>query len=261
MYDTSIGRFTTMDTWDGINSDPITLNKYLYAGADPVNNRDPSGHDFLVDLSISAGIGALLGGITLGSVSKAYGGSFWVGFGQGALLGSETAAALFLANATGRPPQVLAGAFINGLTNVAVDATAAAALGKPEPDAQVLTLDFSQGFANGAASGTFKGIFAGPVNSFAVTGVVSFISTEIHNIDTNNPTSIGDAFQNALVSAAISSVISLSVEANEVKTGLAQNFIETNPTVARSIVNAAVGGIAGWGIGTLEKVIKGLHSV
>ena len=33
-----------MDTWMGINSDPITLNKYLYANADPVNFIDPSGN-------------------------------------------------------------------------------------------------------------------------------------------------------------------------------------------------------------------------
>jgi YD repeat-containing protein len=43
--------FTTMDAGiggpNGSNSDPISLHKYLYAGADPVNNYDPSGHDLL----------------------------------------------------------------------------------------------------------------------------------------------------------------------------------------------------------------------
>ncbi|ABC28925.1 Rhs family protein [Hahella chejuensis KCTC 2396] len=38
-YDQKQGRFTQM----GINSDPVTLHKYLYANADSVNNIDPSG--------------------------------------------------------------------------------------------------------------------------------------------------------------------------------------------------------------------------
>jgi hypothetical protein len=42
---TSIGRFTTMDDFSGNQSDPISLNQYLYAGSDPVNYDDPTGHD------------------------------------------------------------------------------------------------------------------------------------------------------------------------------------------------------------------------
>ncbi|MDY6929919.1 MAG: RHS repeat-associated core domain-containing protein [Pseudomonadota bacterium] len=43
-YDQSSGRFTQMDTWMGRNSDPVTLNKYLYGNADPTTFIDPSGH-------------------------------------------------------------------------------------------------------------------------------------------------------------------------------------------------------------------------
>jgi len=42
-YDPGSGRFTAMDTFQGIDNEPVTLNKYLYANADPVNNIDPSG--------------------------------------------------------------------------------------------------------------------------------------------------------------------------------------------------------------------------
>ena len=53
-YDPNNGRFTTMDTWMGVNSDPVTLNKYAYGNLDPVNYIDPTGNFGLT--SLSAGI-------------------------------------------------------------------------------------------------------------------------------------------------------------------------------------------------------------
>ncbi|SFL91172.1 Ig-like domain-containing protein [Marinobacter zhejiangensis] len=43
-YDQGVGRFTQMDTWMGVNHDPVTLHKYLYANADPVTHIDPTGN-------------------------------------------------------------------------------------------------------------------------------------------------------------------------------------------------------------------------
>ena len=43
-YNPSIGRFTQMDTFVGLNSMPITLNKYIYANAAPTMFVDPSGN-------------------------------------------------------------------------------------------------------------------------------------------------------------------------------------------------------------------------
>jgi RHS repeat-associated protein len=43
---TSTGRFWTMDSYEGDSQSPLSLHKYLYAGNDPVNRFDPSGHDF-----------------------------------------------------------------------------------------------------------------------------------------------------------------------------------------------------------------------
>jgi hypothetical protein len=43
-YQPQTGRFQTMDSYEGSQSDPQSLHKYLYAQANPVNRVDPSGH-------------------------------------------------------------------------------------------------------------------------------------------------------------------------------------------------------------------------
>jgi hypothetical protein len=53
----------------GNNSDPVSLHRYLYAGADPIDNIDPSGHDFIGTL-VAVGITSVLSGI----VGAAFGG-------------------------------------------------------------------------------------------------------------------------------------------------------------------------------------------
>jgi RHS repeat-associated protein len=50
-YDPSRSGFTQMDTWMGNDNDVMTLHKYLYANADPVNNIDPSGNFSLTQIS------------------------------------------------------------------------------------------------------------------------------------------------------------------------------------------------------------------
>ncbi len=46
-YDPKIGRFVSRDSFEGARNNPLTLNPYLYANADPVNGVDPSGKSFL----------------------------------------------------------------------------------------------------------------------------------------------------------------------------------------------------------------------
>jgi RHS repeat-associated protein len=43
-YDPKTGRFISMDEHPGSQRIPLTLNKYLYGNADPVNHVDPSGY-------------------------------------------------------------------------------------------------------------------------------------------------------------------------------------------------------------------------
>lgn len=53
------GRFWTMDSYEGSQSDPPSLHKYLYCHANPVNGIDPSGHDFIQTMS-AVGVQAFL---------------------------------------------------------------------------------------------------------------------------------------------------------------------------------------------------------
>ncbi|NCC62229.1 MAG: hypothetical protein EOM12_15115 [Verrucomicrobiae bacterium] len=54
--DTVRGRFWTMDVFEGLSFDPVSLHKYLYTNTDPVNMLDPSGYFSLFDVNISSAI-------------------------------------------------------------------------------------------------------------------------------------------------------------------------------------------------------------
>jgi RHS repeat-associated protein len=43
-YDTNSGRFSRMDMYEGVDRQPLTLNKYIYANSNPAKFVDPSGY-------------------------------------------------------------------------------------------------------------------------------------------------------------------------------------------------------------------------
>jgi RHS repeat-associated protein len=59
---TSTGRFWTMDKLEGDDNDPLSLHKYVYADANPVDNLDPSGNqidDVIASFGFSNTINAI----------------------------------------------------------------------------------------------------------------------------------------------------------------------------------------------------------
>ena len=50
LYDPTIGRFLTEDTYTGSESDPLSLNRYIYARDHPEKYNDPNGHMFTTGL-------------------------------------------------------------------------------------------------------------------------------------------------------------------------------------------------------------------
>ena len=56
----SVGRFITMDSYEGSIDDPVSLHKYLYCNSDPVNNYDPSGYNTLAEMEATTGIQGVL---------------------------------------------------------------------------------------------------------------------------------------------------------------------------------------------------------
>lgn len=53
-YQPGIGRFWNMDSYEGRQSEPQSLHKYLYCHGNPVNGSDPSGHDLVGSLSTAS---------------------------------------------------------------------------------------------------------------------------------------------------------------------------------------------------------------
>src|SRR5208283_3729631 len=74
---TATGRFWSMDTYAGNPRDPLSLHKYLYTAANPVNHTDRSGRDF--DLGTTIGTLAVQAQLYVLSVPAQIGAAFAAG--------------------------------------------------------------------------------------------------------------------------------------------------------------------------------------
>ena len=62
------GRFRTMDKYLGNLAGPMTLHRYLYGNASPMNNIDPSGYETLISIGVASSIVNILVGLALAPV-------------------------------------------------------------------------------------------------------------------------------------------------------------------------------------------------
>ncbi len=127
----STGRFWTADNFEGDPSAPASLHRYLYGSADPVNRRDPTGHDDLASISVSLSISTSIGAIS---------GVAFTGSLKGALLGGAAGFGLGFACLT---PELCTRAAVTGAANAIFQFAAnyydnyvARELGLPHPDSQ-----------------------------------------------------------------------------------------------------------------------------
>ena len=94
-YSADIGRFLQSDPHPGLLINPITLiNKYVYAGNNPINYTDPTGASFFSDLlaGIFAIVAVTLAGPIIATISKAVVTFTGVGAFWGGVLGSVAGA-------------------------------------------------------------------------------------------------------------------------------------------------------------------------
>jgi RHS repeat-associated protein len=57
---TGTGRFWSMDSYAGVDTDPLSLHKYLYSNNNPISNIDPTGHFSIKDVMITINIIGIL---------------------------------------------------------------------------------------------------------------------------------------------------------------------------------------------------------
>jgi RHS repeat-associated protein len=70
-YQPGLGRFWSLDSYEGQRGNPLSLHKYLYCHGNPVNGVDPSGHEFsLGGISASSSIGSSIGSFHNGVVAS-----------------------------------------------------------------------------------------------------------------------------------------------------------------------------------------------
>lgn len=94
--DPRVGRFTSVDVFEGLPEEPFSLHKYLYAGIDPVATTDPTG---LFEFSVNALTVSLVVGGIVNTIASHQAGDTLGDITQDFLLGAVEGGATYLLGA------------------------------------------------------------------------------------------------------------------------------------------------------------------
>lgn len=73
-YNNKVGAFVSIDRFSGKPNVPVSLNKYIYANADPINNIDPSGNMSIGESGTVSGIQSSLGSVVMPNMGRHFSG-------------------------------------------------------------------------------------------------------------------------------------------------------------------------------------------
>ncbi len=178
----TIGRFWSMDTYEGDDEDPTSLHKYLYVAGNPANLTDPSGHDDLAEISVSFSIS-----VGPGASVGAGLGYYISGTTKGAAFGALGGAALGFAFFSGNPQLItqtltsgIVGVFLQIGVNYARD-NYYSVLNLQPPNLALNSESLVVAFGTGASSGLVGGIpeVTGLTNSGAVAAGVQGLAGSV----------------------------------------------------------------------------------
>ena len=93
-YDPELGRFTALDPLTGNNSNPQTLNRFVYCVNSPLIHTDPTGQilNFIAQIAGGAIIGAVVGAVLAGASSNWNTNAMIAGAAGGAISGAVAGA-------------------------------------------------------------------------------------------------------------------------------------------------------------------------
>ena len=171
-YDPALGRFISPDTIVESPLHPQTLNRYAYAGNNPVLYNDPSGHCFLICI----GIGFLIGAVSAGIASDWDLGATLLGGAIGAVSGGVGGkVGGFVGAAVKSQYGALAGGAAGGLAGGAAAGGTSALLYRAAGYNVNVGLAIGAGAAGGLAGGAVGvklGFLAGAASGGAVSSTI-----------------------------------------------------------------------------------------